>query len=111
MSNTKTCRGCVSSRQRVRTTPIVKDDGSLLFKKVAPALAGYVHDTHNPKRLIPDAMPCTERITLPVLDNGSYWIMNRCNHIDCLRRGQDVNREICGSCPDRKTHISRQPLQ
>lgn len=85
--------------KREHSVPVIKEDGSLLFKKVAPTMPGYVHDRHNPKLLRPDKVPCTERITLPVLRrNGKYEILNQCNHIECDHRGEEVNDEICGQC-------------
>lgn len=103
------CRGCspgtaYSSRNMINAEkcpqPIVKEDGSLLFKTVAPTLPGYNHDPINSKRLIPDSLPCTKRLTIPLLQrNGKYVIVNQCNHIECGMRGEEVNKDICSACP------------
>lgn len=91
--------------------PIIKADGSLLFKKVAPVLPGYKHDQNNVKLLRPDRVPCDSRLTLPVLEhNGKYHIMNQCNHIDCEMRGMDVNDEICRACPLRNIPSEKSPI-
>lgn len=86
--------------QRKYPIPVIKEDGSLLFKSVAPVLPGYHHHPDNVKLLVPDSVPCTERITLPVLSRGGkYSVMNRCNHVTCEMRGAEVNAEICQACP------------
>lgn len=117
MPNDKTrgCPGCSSRPKRQlikdrRDVPVVKEDGSLLFKRVAPTMPGYVHHPHNMKLLVPDKMPCTQRITLPVMSNGNYWLMNRCNCPECPLRGEDVNDDICGQCDYRLTTPKRVPL-
>jgi hypothetical protein len=88
-----------TSERKINAQPIVKDDGSLLFKTIAPNLPGYSHDPVNAKRLIPDSLPCAKRITLPLLQrNGKYSIMNKCNHTECELRGNEVNKDICSKC-------------
>lgn len=92
--------------------PMADADGGLTFDKIAPTMVGYVHDPINPKRLIPDKVPCTQRITLPVLGkDGKVWVMNQCNCIGCPLRGQTVDDEICGSCEFRKERTKRQKLE
>lgn len=102
------CAGCTpgaaySSQRKISAQkypqPTVKEDGSLLFKTIAPNLPGYSHDPINTKRLIPDTLPCTKRMTLPVLQrDGKYVVMNKCNHTECNLRGQEVNKDICSTC-------------
>lgn len=115
------CQSCGSrpvspSKRVIRESrypmPVVKDNGCLLFKKVAPALPGYVHDPNNPKLLKPDKVPCAERITLPVLQRtGQYVIMNQCNHIDCKEwRGKEVTDDICSTCPFRNMPSKTSPI-
>ena len=94
-----------------KSKPELEPNGGLLFKTVAPTVPGYVHDRENPKRLLPDFVPCTERITLPVLTNDGYWIMNRCNHIECPMRGKDVDEDICDSCDFRIVNEPPKPLE
>lgn len=109
MANKKSgCAGCTpgaaySSQRKINAQkypqPTVKEDGSLLFKTLAPSLPGYSHDPINTKRLIPDTLPCTKRMTLPVLQrDGKYVVMNKCNHSECKLRGQEVNKDICSTC-------------
>jgi hypothetical protein len=109
------CRTCGKGR-RVSTSTILTDkqqrlandkpkvgrDGSLQFEGLAPTIKGYVHDRANPTRLLPDEVPCMERITLPVLGQNGIWVMNQCNHIGCPTRGQTVDEEVCSACPMRK---------
>lgn len=98
------CMSCGSTPNRVLAErkypqPIVKEDGSLLFKTIAPTLPGYKHDVANAKRLIPETVPCQKKMTLPVLQrNGKYVIMSKCNHPQCNLRGEEVTPEICGKC-------------
>lgn len=87
--------------------PTVGKDGSLQFEGLAPTIDGYVHDRADPTRLLVDEVPCTERITLPVLGQNGIWIMNQCNHIDCPTRGQTVDEEVCSACPMRKVRPVR----
>ena len=92
--------------------PIVDEEGGMTFEKMAPKLAGYVHDPLNTNRLIPDKVPCVYRITLPVLGkDGKQWVMNQCNCIGCPLRGQTVDNEICGGCELRKEPDKRDQLE
>lgn len=90
--------------------PVAEPDGSLLFDRIAPTMVGYVHDRANPNRLKPDLVPCTERITLPVLGRSGVWVMNQCNHLECPKRGQTVDEEICSECPFRKERAAKTRL-
>jgi hypothetical protein len=87
----------------------VEEGGSILFNRVAPTRVGYVHDRSNPNRLIPDTIPCTKRITLPVL-GSVVWVLNQCNHPECPKRGETVDEIICGVCPFRTETPTRKAL-
>jgi hypothetical protein len=100
------CGGCGGpmtkrkARMDEKQKPIVKDDGSLLFTKIAPALPGYRHDPDNPKRLIADLVACFHRLTLPMmLKDGTYRVVNQCNNPVCQWRGKEVDNSICKDCP------------
>lgn len=99
------CGGCPQEKDVPRNAPVsrksfvVRPDGSLLFDGIAPNMGGYAHDSHNPRRLIPDIRPCKFRIIAPyLLRNGKYTVMSKCNHPDSEIRNQDVNMEICKQC-------------
>lgn len=87
--------------------PIVDSKGGLTFTKIAPTMVDYVHDPANPKRLIPDEVPCRHRITLPVLGQSGTWVMNQCNCIGCPLRGQTVDKEVCRECDHREEYSKK----
>ena len=91
--------GALALPKNKPTDPVVRPDGSLLFTGIAPNKKGFVHDPGNPRRLIPDSVPCTFRINSPLLDkNGVYSVMNDCIHPQCEHRGLRVTIEICEVC-------------
>lgn len=109
------CSGCVGKIRRVTKDVdnrfLTEDDGSLLFNKLAPTREGFVHDRADPRRLKPDTIPCTGRITLPVLSGKGQWVINQCNQIGCPTRGQTVDEIVCEACPFRTVKIKPKQLE
>lgn len=103
------CSGCygtfhvTKTKARVDGTPKVLPDGSLLYPKIAPTLAGFKRDAHNPQRLVPTHLPCKARMCqFFMAQDGSYEIWIKCNMPGHPLRMKTVSPGDCQSCPVRR---------
>lgn len=101
--------GCACRKPNVTPTPehkspVMDDQGAVLFYDQPQKISGYTADPDNTLRLVPDQEPCAHVMSGVLFQTGgTFGVLSLCQHSNHpTHRGKQVTPEICAGCPLRE---------